>query len=161
LSSDYFDLFADFHRLATAGTDPDWKNKITTTLMEYQYDPTWLAASTKNKKLFQDRIQQSANSRRPNKMIALQSAAIAQMDTRPRLPSIPSSLPVLIIHGKLDRMVAYSESDYLVKLIKHATRFDPGSNGDQYGHFWFDYFGTEWWADEIEGYLGTNSRAKL
>lgn len=139
--------------MANIANDPNWKTKITNIMMEYQYDPNWLAANQENKNLFEKRVNEAVNSRRPQKMIALQGAAIAQVDTRQSLPSIPASLPVLIIHGKLDRMVAYRESDEIVKAIKHAQRFDPGSKSDQYGHFWFDYYSTQWWADEIEKYL--------
>lgn len=147
--------------MADAASDPDWKTKIVRLMMEYQYDPQWIAASPENKKLLESRVQVSVKSRRPQKMIALQGAAIAQVDTRPDLPNIPASLPVLVIHGKLDRMVAYSESEYIVKLIRHAQRFDPGSKTDQYGHFWFDYFGSEWWADQIERYLSDSTKARL
>lgn len=141
------------HSLASAGTDPDWKKKVATVMMEYQYDPKWLAASPENKQLFESRVSGSVNSRRPQKMIALQGAAIAQVDTRQDLPNVPASLKVLVIHGKLDRMVAYAESEHIVKNIKHARRFDAGERGDQFGHFWFDYYGTDWWASEIEKYL--------
>lgn len=159
--ADYDFLKLKTSRLASAGTDPEWKTKVVRVMMEYQYDPKWIEASSENKKLLESRVQQSINSRRPQKMIAVQGAAIAQVDTRPNLPNIPASLAVLVIHGKLDRMVAYSESEHIVKNIKHAKRFDPGSKGDQFGHFWFDYFSTEWWADEIESYLSESSKAKL
>jgi pimeloyl-ACP methyl ester carboxylesterase len=147
--------------LSTAGTDPEWKRNMVKVMMEYQYDPKWISASPTNKKLFDSRVENSLNSRRPQKIITLQGASIAQVDTRPDLPNVPASLPVLIIHGRLDRMVAYSESEHIVKNIKHAQRFDPGRNGDQYGHFWFDYFDTAWWADEIESYLSGGQKAKL
>ena len=148
--------------MANASGDPNWKKKVATVMMEYQYDPKWLAASSENRKLFESRVDKSANSRRPQKMIALQAAAIAQVDTRPDLPNIPASLPVLVIHGKLDRMVAYSESEHIIKNVKHAVRLDPGEKGDQYAHFWFDYFGSQWWADQIETYLQSGSiQAKL
>lgn len=147
--------------MANASSDPDWKKKIVAVMMEYQYDPKWLVASADNKNLFNARVEKSANSRRPQKVIAMQGASIAQVDTRPNLPKIPASLPVLVIHGKLDRMVAYSESEHIIKNIKHAKRFDPGSRGDQFAHFWFDYFGTEWWAEEIERYLGESHQARL
>lgn len=155
MNSAYVQLIESIDSMADVANDPNWKTKITNIMMEYQYDPKWLAANQENKNLFEKRVKEAVNSRRPQKMIALQGAAIAQVDTRKDLSNIPASLPVLVIHGKLDRMVAYRESDEIVKNIKHAQRFDPGSKGDDYGHFWFDYFSTQWWADEIEGYLAS------
>lgn len=158
--SDTFDIaFAKIWVLlsmANAASDPNWKTKIATIMMEYQYDPKWLAESLQNKELFKDRVEKSVNSRRPQKIIAYQSAAIGQVDTRSSLPNIPASLPVLVVHGKLDRMVSYAESEHIVKNIKHAKRFDPGEKGDQFAHYWFDYFGTQWWADQIEQYLSSS-----
>lgn len=144
--------------MADIANDPNLKTKITKIMMEYQYDSKWLAANQENKTLFEKRVKEAVNSRRPQKMIALQGAAIAQVDTRKSLPKIPASLPILIIHGKLDRMVAYRESDEIVKKIKHAQRFDPGNKGEDCGHFWFDYYSTQWWADEIEKYLVSNCK---
>ncbi|UZJ55222.1 hypothetical protein CBS101457_004542 [Exobasidium rhododendri] len=149
--------------MASAESDPNWKTKMVKVMMEYQYDPEWIHASSKNQQLLESRVEKSVNSRRPQKIIAMQGASIAQVDTRPDLPRIPASLPVLIIHGRLDRMVAYSESEHIVKNIAHAKRFDPGTNGDRYGHFWFDYFETSWWADRINTYLseGDSHKARL
>jgi alpha-beta hydrolase superfamily lysophospholipase len=48
--------------------------------------------------------------------------AISNVDTRPELHRIPRSLPVLVIHGLRDRMVAYPESEVLMEHIKHAKR---------------------------------------
>jgi fermentation-respiration switch protein FrsA (DUF1100 family) len=149
------------NRMVDLAGDPEFKSKVTRVMMEYQYDPKWLAANEDHKKLFEYRVDRSTNSRRPQKMIALQAASIAQVDTRSRLQNIPASLPILVIHGKLDRMVSYKESEAFFQNIKHAQRFDPGSKGEDYAHFWFDYFDTQWWADEVEKYLGASRGAKL
>lgn len=120
--------------------------------MAYQFDVEWLKVPA-NKEIFDRRVRESLTTRRPQSIIASQGAAIAQRDTRSELGSIPASLPVLVIHGRLDRMVAYSESDYLVKGIKSAKRIDMSPHDEQYGHFWFDYFGADWWAKSIENFL--------
>lgn len=138
--------------MATADTDPKWKEKYTELMMSYQYDQDWLAQAA-NKDKFAQRIKVALSTRRPQGIIASQGAAIAQRDTRAELGRIPSSLPVLIIHGHLDRMVAYSESEHLIKGIKHARRIDMKPHGDRYGHFWFDYFDQAWWAQKIEHFL--------
>lgn len=126
-------------------------------MMEYQYDPDFLA---KNDALFQQRVQAALDTRRPQSMIMLQSSAIASVNVSDRLSRVPSSLPVLIIHGKLDRMVAYAESDIIQGGIKHATRMQTPS--DQYGHFWHDYFGADFWANSIDKFLNArDGQAKL
>lgn len=55
--------------------------------------------------------------RRPAPIIGAQLLAISAKDTRPDLHRIPSTLPVLIIHGNRDRMVAYSESEVSCLLL--------------------------------------------
>lgn len=126
-------------------------------MMAYQFDVEWPKVAA-NKEIFDRRVRESLTTRRPQSIIATQSAAIAQRDTRADLPRIPSSLPVLVIHGRLDRMVAYSESEYLLKGIKSAKRINMAPHDEQYGHFWFDYFGADWWAKSIENFLRNGHR---
>lgn len=70
----------------------------------------------------------------PYNSIARQLSVIAGYDARPLLHTIPSTLPVLIIHGTLDRSVFYSEKKYIEKGIPHAlTALLPR---DDIGHMW-------------------------
>lgn len=140
------------HFLSQAGTNPKWKDELTEFLMSYQYDENWMKEKG-NKPTFEERVKVSLTTRRPQSIIGSQMLAIQGRDTREELHKISESLPVLIIHGKLDRMVKYSESDSFTKSIKSAKRLDMQPNNDQFGHFWFDYFGKEFWANKIENYL--------
>lgn len=144
-------------RASQASSRQEGKRIITTTMMEYQYDPKFLSS---NDALFQSRIQTALDSRRPQSIILLQSGAIAPVNVGGVLERVPASLPVLIIHGKLDRMVAVSESDLIQKGIKHAKRIPTPS--DQYGHFWHDYFSPKFWAESIDKFLNERgAQAKL
>lgn len=138
--------------MASAGTDPNWKEKVGTIMMEFQYDRDWLSSQS-NRDFLQTRVKDQMKLRRPQRVIGLQMAAIAARDVRSDLPRIPASLPVLVLHGRLDRMVDYSESQYIVDGIKHASRLDMPPHSEQFGHFWYDYFGEMWWATQIEHFL--------
>lgn len=151
------------HYLSQAGTNPKWKDELTEFLYSYQYDEGWLSQK-ENKSTFEERVKVSLSTRRPQSIIGSQMLAIQGRDTREELHKIPESIPVLIIHGKLDRMVKYSESESFTKSIKNAKRIDMHPYTDQYGHFWFDYFGKEFWAKKIEEYLQnghSSNKAKL
>lgn len=145
-------LLISFRSVASADSDPNWKEKAATAMMEFQYDHAWLAQEA-NRKVLQERVAVSVGTRRPQRIIGAQAAAIAQRDVRGELPRIPVSLPVLVIHGTKDRMVAYSESDHIVQGIKHAKRLDMTPHTSDFGHFWFDYFGASWWAQQIDSFL--------
>lgn len=87
-----------------------------------------------------ERNEVSLQTTRPQEMIALQAGAIGQYRSRDDLGRIPESVPVMIIHGKLDRMVHYKESEPLEKGIAHAKRVDLSdgvkeAQDGQYGHF--------------------------
>jgi hypothetical protein len=83
---------------------------------------------------------------------------VRDADHRANLHIVPASTKVLVIHGTLDRMISYGESDYILKGISHARRVTVGNNygqvpSEKYGHTWFDYFKPEVWVDVIEGFL--------
>ena len=82
-------------------------------------------------------------------------------DVRESLPKIPSQIRVLVIHGKLDRVIHYAESEHIMRGITHArrvtvdhSRMVPGSiPTDQFGHLWFHYFDIDLWLGVIETFL--------
>ncbi|EPQ28007.1 uncharacterized protein PFL1_04334 [Pseudozyma flocculosa PF-1] len=137
---------------------------ITTEMMRLQYHADALRPGTELYKKFEDRIQVSLGTRQPAEIIASQFFAIQGCDVRKQLHRIPSTLPVLVIHGHRDRMVSYSESDYIVKGIPHARRFVP-PQGSEFAHFWYDYFDTRTWSRAITSFLDDDndaaSRARL
>jgi hypothetical protein len=90
------------------------------TLPQIGYDPAFIQDPS-NLPLLNQRVIESVSTRRPARSIGLQLSVIAGYDVRSRLASIPTSLPVLVIHGKLDKSVYFSERKYIEKGIQHAT----------------------------------------
>lgn len=119
-----------------------------TPVLQYCYDPDWIAA---NPELYERRIQESLGSRRPAKTVALQQRAIGRYDVRDALPHLPSSLPVLVIHGSRDLAVYPDAEDEILGAIRHA-KLAPCPRTD-FGHNWYDYFGLEFWRDTIGTFL--------
>ncbi|PWN29659.1 alpha/beta-hydrolase [Jaminaea rosea] len=128
-------------------------------LLKYQYDADSLAASQALRERLLLRISVSSVTRRPQQIVGVQAMAISQVRlTESDLSKIPASVPVLVIHGKKDRMVHYAESEKHAGWIKHAKRVDLSDGSKEakeghYGHFWYDYFGADYWARKINGWL--------
>ncbi|PWN99993.1 alpha/beta-hydrolase [Tilletiopsis washingtonensis] len=157
------DFHPDMIAEAAAKAPKDQRKRIMSQmLMEYQYFPEWLQSSQDNRDLVRRRVDVSLATKRPQEIIGLQIMAISNVDTRPELHRIPRSLPVLVIHGLRDRMVAYPESEVLMEHIKHAKRLQTPT--DQIGHFWFDFLPGKYWRESIDEFLqqqGTPGAAKL
>ncbi|PWN51233.1 alpha/beta-hydrolase [Violaceomyces palustris] len=132
---------------------------LTEELMKLQYHPEALVHGSEICRKFQRRIEVSLKTRRPAEIIGFQFLAIQANDVREKLHRIPSSLPVLIIHGRRDRMVSFSETEYTTKGIPHALWF-KAKGGDQFGHFWYDYFELQDWVNGIAAFLDQDQGAK-
>ena len=110
-------------------------------LLKYQYDEETLATEQWAKERILFRIAISLITPRPQQIIALQAMSISQCRlAESDLRRTPSSVPVLIIHGKRDRMVHYQESDKMDQWIKHSKRVDltdgpKAAQRGEYGHF--------------------------
>ncbi|KAI5474252.1 hypothetical protein MNV49_003765 [Pseudohyphozyma bogoriensis] len=105
-----------------------------------------------NQDLLNRRITESVSARRPSRVILQQMDAISKYNVRARLPSLHvAKLPVLSIHGKLDRSVFYSEFAYIQKALPNIVVAKTPT--DQFGHTWYDYFGTEFWEGVIGDFL--------
>jgi len=74
---------------------------------------------------------------------------IAGYDVRKELGSIPKSLPVLVLHGTLDRSVYYSEHKYILAGIQHAQLL----SFDGVGHSWYDYYDLSFWTTLFNRFL--------
>jgi len=81
---------------------------------------------------------------------------------RDRLPIVPPSISVLVIHGKHDRPVPYIESEHIVAGIgahaRHVTvdpsRKIPGSiPTDEFAHRFFHYLDDDTWVGVFETFL--------
>ncbi|KAL8280764.1 hypothetical protein RQP46_006768 [Phenoliferia psychrophenolica] len=126
------------------------KIKLVTPFIHIGYDAVFLA-DPKNKALLDQRVLESVYTRRPGKTIARQVQTIATYDVRKRLQLIPSTLPVLIIHGTKDRSVYYSERKYLERGIPHAQIAKLPR--EEIGHMWYDYFTVEYWDSLLCNFL--------
>lgn len=82
------------------------------------YDEVWIR---ENPKIYQRKVQESLDSRRPLKTVMIQQRAIGKYDVRDKLSSIPSSIPVLVIYGNKDVAVYPDDSKAILKGIRHAT----------------------------------------
>lgn len=142
---------------------------LTEQMLRYQYDE-WSLADPSNplNTVLKRRIEVSLNTNRPQSIIAQQFMAISSLElTEGDLQRIPASVPALIIHGEKDRMVHPYMGQRLQQWIKHARVIDlsdgpQGAPNHQYGHFWFDYYGTDYWVRKIDSFLDrTTEGARL
>lgn len=100
-------------------------------ILQYCYDPDWI---DRNPELYEKRVQESIGTRRPAKTVALQQRAIGKYDVRQKLQTIPSSLPVLVIHGDRDVAVYPAEKNDILAGIKHAKM--AKCPREDFGHNW-------------------------
>jgi len=161
-----------FHRAQQSGvrlTDAQ-RPDITREMGELNYDKEWLKDPV-NKAKFERSLPTELRGR-PVKVIAQQAQALSATDVRSSLPRISPGIQILVIHGTLDRLIHYAESEYIMRGIPHARRVTvdpsrqiPGSvPTDQFGHFWFQYFDTDVWMSVMETFLDdlqTIDKAKL
>ncbi|KAK9896105.1 alpha/beta-hydrolase [Cystobasidium minutum MCA 4210] len=141
-------------KVQAAGKKPD-PREMSEVMTRNCYDEEWING---NPELYEKRIQEAISTRRPAATIALQQKAIGKYDVREKLRSVPSSLKVLVIHGQRDVAVYPEEVDDIVKAIPHAQvlKKAPGP----YAHNWYDYFGSEFWEDQLRAFLDSESPAK-
>ncbi|BGP30383.1 hypothetical protein JCM10296v2_002137 [Rhodotorula toruloides] len=124
------------------------KVKLVTPFVHVGYDPKFVQ-DPKNKEILDRRVKESVESRRPARTVQNQVGVIAGYDVRKQLSSVPSTLPVLVFHGTLDRSVYYTEASYICKGIPHAQFLSL----DGVGHMWYDYFTLDWWTDLLNRFL--------
>ncbi|KAF8310432.1 Alpha/Beta hydrolase protein [Cantharellus anzutake] len=132
------------------------KMTIARPMVELGYDVDFLRTPEGKAKV--EKLLPSMILKRPSKQIARQALSVRNTDTRPLLPSIPSSIPILVIHGTKDRIIHYAESNYLTRHIKHAQRIaiDPSGKvpgsvpSEAYGHSWCEYFEPRIWVNVVQ-----------
>ncbi|CAO1616125.1 unnamed protein product [Sympodiomycopsis kandeliae] len=142
---------------------------MTEQMLRLQYDEHSLSdRSSPLQPILKNRIEVSLKTNRPQSIIAQQFLAISSLTlSQEDLSKIPASVPTLIIHGQRDRMVHPYMGARLQEWIKHAHLVDlsdgpEGAKDHQYGHFWFDYYGADYWAGKVDRFLDGNERsAKL
>ncbi|GAA5999445.1 alpha/beta fold hydrolase [Rhodotorula paludigena] len=120
------------------------------------YDPAFVQ-NPQNKQLLDRRIRESVETRRPARTVQHQIGVIAGYDVRKQLPSVPKSLPVLMLHGTLDRSVYYSEAKYILRGLPHAQLL----SFEGIGHMWYDYFDVQYWTTLLNRFLSDQEVASL
>ncbi|KAF8320208.1 uncharacterized protein EI90DRAFT_2610737 [Cantharellus anzutake] len=101
-------------------------------------------------------------------LLMLLSFQVRNTDTRPLLPSIRLSIPILVIHGTKDRIIHYAESNYLIRHIKHAQRIaiDPSGKvpgsvpSGAYGYSWYEYFEPRVWVNVAQTFTKGGCRGR-
>lgn len=101
--------------------------------------------------MYELRLDQAINTRRPATTIAMQQRAIGKYDVRDKLRSVPSSLQVLVIHGSLDVAVYPEEVEDITKALPHAQVLKEAPS--DFAHNWYDYFGSEFWEKRLSAFL--------
>ncbi|GAA5826404.1 hypothetical protein JCM5353_008859 [Sporobolomyces roseus] len=124
------------------------KRKLVEPFTYVNYSPDFVK-DPKNRKLLNQRIDESIDSRRPARTVQQQVGVIAGYDVRKQLSSIPSTLPVLVLHGTLDRSVYYTEAKYILEGIKHAKL----QTFEGVGHMWYDYYTPRYWSNLLDKFL--------
>ncbi|SGZ15093.1 BQ5605_C029g10642 [Microbotryum silenes-dioicae] len=125
----------------------DEKKELIRPFIRVNYDPKFVA-SPRNHDLLERRTMESVMTRRPARTIAHQMQAIAKYDVRKQIPSVPTSTPVLVVHGTEDRSVYFTELDYILRGIKHAQVARFGGMG----HSWADYYTPQFWTEFISAF---------
>lgn len=133
-------------------------------MLEMQYHPSVLGPHGALQHTFDRRMAHHPHTRRPQMIIGYQAASMAMYDGKDKLCHIPSKLPMIVIHGRYDRMVNYDESNDLQKRLPQLRRLRPDVEGDReaFGHMWFDYFDLQAsWVDPITQFLDTPRAAHM
>ncbi|KAK4058575.1 hypothetical protein OIO90_000019 [Microbotryomycetes sp. JL221] len=130
------------------------KIKLVKPFVEVGYDSEFV-------KLHQDiimkRVLESVHTRRPAKTVQYQVEAIAGYDIRKQMSTIPSTLPILILHGTKDRSVYFTESKYILNGLKQSKLLKY--NG--IGHMWYDYYTIEYWTNLLNSFLNDQTLPPL
>lgn len=125
---------------------------ITENMMRVQYHDDVLGPNGQLQEKFEKRLALVRGTNRPAWVIGLQFMAIQSTDLRQQLHRIPSTLPIMVIHGAKDRMVLQSEGEKILECIKHAKRLND-TPSTEFGHFWYEYFPLDYWVKSISNFL--------
>ncbi|EGN95849.1 hypothetical protein SERLA73DRAFT_187076 [Serpula lacrymans var. lacrymans S7.3] len=119
----------------------DIKRNVVRQSMAANYDPEWFA-DEKNQARINWAVEHGIIGR-PFKTIEKQKRAVSRFDFGGLHSKLSSDIPFLIIHGKLDQILPFSN-----------VGDRPGEIPSyQFGHNWFEYFQAQTWLDAIEVFL--------
>ncbi|WFD21097.1 hypothetical protein MCAP1_003354 [Malassezia caprae] len=138
------------------GSSADRAKAAVRYMLEMQYDPAVLGPGGALEATLEAHLAESATLRRPAMLIMQQATAISLYSGRDALCRVPHGLPVAVIHGRRDRMVAYDESADLLARLPGAVRLFPATDArdrEAFGHMWFDYFALRAWVAPLTQFL--------
>lgn len=124
-------------------------------IVETIYDPQWISD---NPGRFA-RCVEAMTFGRPLRTTFMQAYAIQDIHFEDSYSKLPRSTQFLIIHGKLDQVVPFSESRKLLARIPWAREVAVGNASGQipsleFGHQWFEYFdNANVWAEVFDEFL--------
>jgi hypothetical protein len=87
----------------------------------------------------------------------LQQRAIGKYNVQEKLSRVPTTVGVLVIHGKLDVAVYPEEVRYILQSLPHAEVLSKAPA--DFGHNWYDYFGTAYWVKQLDTFLDSTPKA--
>ncbi|KAJ7074027.1 Alpha/Beta hydrolase protein [Mycena amicta] len=128
-------------------------------MMELSFDPAWLSDPR-----HASRIEEMVGrmiSGRPRSVILKQLRAMNRFDFTGMHTKLPRTMPFLVIHGELDRIVPPYCGQEILRQIPWAQSLELGHKPGMvpnaaFGHSWFEYFDAEVWVGVIERFIATS-----
>ncbi|KAF8586614.1 alpha/beta-hydrolase [Ramaria rubella] len=132
------------------------KKELTRPMLDASLGPKWVALP-ENKARYEWWLEGSINGR-PMRTILKQRKALSMIHFREQLSNIPSSVKVLVIHGREDLVVPFSSGEEILQFLPHAQIVKIGSRRGQvpsydFGHIWFEYFAVDVWVGVVEAFV--------
>jgi len=123
-------------------------------IVESIFDPQWIK---QNPGQFARSVEGMTRAR-PLRTILMQAHAMGEIDFDKLHRRLPRETQFLVVHGKRDQVVPYSESKKILRRIPWAREVSVGTCRGQvpnleFGHHWFEYFSAEVWTGVIEEFL--------
>ncbi|PPQ68157.1 hypothetical protein CVT25_014083 [Psilocybe cyanescens] len=122
-------------------------------------DPQWIESNGERFEfIFRRTVNPAIN--RPSDIIAKQALALKKFDFVKLLYQLPSDTRIMVIHGRLDRVIPFTCAEEIIKQIPQACLVEKGSLPGQipsyeFGHFWYEYFDIHIWRDVIDTFMST------
>ncbi|KAG6814595.1 hypothetical protein H0H92_000124 [Tricholoma furcatifolium] len=122
-------------------------------VIEMAFDPKWIEENGPRFNAICESVFKGL-SNRPGEVIAKQSLALQKFDFADLLSKLPTDIKVLIIHGKLDKIVPRWCGEDIQKRIHGAVMLECGTRPGQvpsldFGHNWYEYFDLEVWQNVV------------
>ncbi|KAK0496838.1 Alpha/Beta hydrolase protein [Armillaria luteobubalina] len=135
---------------------PAEKLEIAKRLIQATLDPVWLQENPSRFAVILKRTL--TGGARPPESIAQQGVALKSFDFEHQLVDMPRNTRILVVHGRLDKVIPFSFGQDITNMIPWATMVSVGSKPGQvpsydFGHYWYEYFDIQVWVDVVEKFL--------